>query len=950
MTLPNAGRPLLRNIRLAYILALTVILLVIIGKHTIALYYLSAQEGSASIINVAGRQRMLSQRIIKQLLILEHETDGKLRKEKYDSLLSCQAEWKMAHQALTLGSEQLYISDEAKSPELKKLYEAIEPHYLAIQAEVSQVLKLPLADINKTTIKPYVDKILVEEPQYLRLMNSITHQYAYEAKDKLLNMEVLEWVLLAMAMLVLLFEAWFIFIPLEKSSIKFIYAEDRARADLLSINAKLTSTLDELQAARAVSEKNADLLNEQLLELQISKRKLANSERQLHKVQSLSKTAGYDIHYPSFKVVFSAAAKEMFGMQAESEENYLNRVIGDANYISKQVWLAIQRQEEYNLHFQIMLPDGTSKYIQSMGAPFYNENVELEFYEGSFKDVTIEQQANLELAHLNGQLAQKVIEQQQNQDKLISRELELSTALQKSLLLTEELERKTQMLAMAQELALLGSYRIVTNEKKIYWEPETALLLGLPADTDPNSAILSNVMLVSKKEMDDTARDCILNKRPFSTEYSIRRADNGNLRFMRNIGRPVIREDGWVTSIIGTLQDITQEVNTRRELEAARQEAENAAEAKTMFLSTMSHEIRTPMNAVIGFSQLLMLENNQPELIENLRTLQYSANHLLSLLNDILDFSRIESGKLEFEEAEFNVAELCDNVVRMFALQAIEKHIRLELIQPVFIQINLLGDTVRLNQILTNLVGNALKFTHGGNVSLSYTIEQDTDTHLYIRFTVKDTGIGIPENKIDDIFETFTQANKETTRKYGGTGLGLAISKRLVDLQDGKIWVKSVEGRGSEFSFIIPFKKGSPIKEIATKAIIKDEAKFSLHGAKILVVEDNPINQIVVRKFLTRWDAQVEMADNGEIGVEKVKTGYFDLVLMDLQMPVMDGYTATKTIRQMGAPFNTMPIVALTASASLEVKETVEKNGLTDYVLKPFVANDLYYIIKKHLR
>jgi signal transduction histidine kinase/ActR/RegA family two-component response regulator len=389
------------------------------------------------------------------------------------------------------------------------------------------------------------------------------------------------------------------------------------------------------------------------------------------------------------------------------------------------------------------------------------------------------------------------------------------------------------------------------------------------------------------------------------------------------------------------------------ELEKALLEKEEAVKEKSRFLSTMSHEIRTPMNAVIGFTNILLMESPANHQIEYLNSLKFSANHLLSLLNDILDFSKIEAGKITFEKTRFDLNNTLEELRKMFSIRAEEKKIELSLTLPhQKLKNYLVGDLVRLNQVLTNLIGNAVKFTNNGSVNISYQILEESEDKYKIRFSIADTGIGIPADKIDSIFESFTQASLDTTRKFGGTGLGLAISKKLVDLQGGKIWVESLFGKGSTFFVEMELIKGT---EIIAKSELKNieinvSSSKSLNNMKILLVEDNKMNVMVAKKLLEKWDTQLDFANDGVEAVQKVSINQtYDLILMDLHMPNMGGIEATHQIRNLkGDYFQNIPIIALTASASAEVRENVIKNGMNACVIKPFNPDSLFDILKKH--
>lgn len=385
------------------------------------------------------------------------------------------------------------------------------------------------------------------------------------------------------------------------------------------------------------------------------------------------------------------------------------------------------------------------------------------------------------------------------------------------------------------------------------------------------------------------------------------------------------------------------------ELTEARQKAEEFARSRTMFLSTMSHELRTPLNAVIGMTYILLNEDPRPNQIDNLQTLRFSAENLLALINDILDFSKIEAGKLSFEDVDFDLHEKISSIAQVLKVKADEKGVAISQNIEAGVPQFLVGDSTRLNQILFNIAGNAVKFTHEGSIFISVENYDVTDTHHILRFVVKDTGIGIAPDKIATIFDSFTQAENEITRKYGGTGLGLAITKKLVELQGGHIKVDSTPGQGTTFTIEMTFRKSEKNLKADEPILIDTFRQFN--HERILVVDDNQINLIVARKFLTKWDLQVDTAENGVEAYELARSNQYRMILMDIQMPEMDGYTASKAIRQyetqIGRPLT--PIVALTASALLDVKEKIISSGMNDFITKPFNPKELNYKIGKIL-
>ena len=374
-------------------------------------------------------------------------------------------------------------------------------------------------------------------------------------------------------------------------------------------------------------------------------------------------------------------------------------------------------------------------------------------------------------------------------------------------------------------------------------------------------------------------------------------------------------------------------------LKQAKISAEQGLIAKSEFLSTMSHEIRTPLNAVIGMSHLLLKSDPRKDQIEQLDVMLFSANNLLTIVNDILDYNKIEAGKISFENIEMNIAAITGYIIKGLQTSAGDKGIQLKFNVDKALVTKVWGDPTRTSQVITNLVHNAIKFTEKGYVEINVIVTVQTETELTVRIEVKDTGIGIPKEKQDIIFEQFTQANSSTSRSFGGTGLGLAISKRILELQNSTLQVSSVEGQGSTFYFTQTFRKGHEITEEQNipKEISENEQPFT--GVKILLVEDNPINALVAQKYLERWGASIDFAVNGVDALAKVDITKHKLILMDLHMPQMDGYEAARKMRSDGI---TIPIIALTANLPEEIRAQIAEAGINDFVVKPFLPDELY--------
>jgi PAS domain S-box-containing protein len=383
-------------------------------------------------------------------------------------------------------------------------------------------------------------------------------------------------------------------------------------------------------------------------------------------------------------------------------------------------------------------------------------------------------------------------------------------------------------------------------------------------------------------------------------------------------------------------RDITQ----RKESEA---ELVRLQKAKEQFLANMSHEIRTPINGIVGMANLLGRNPSPEERDTYLSAIKHSAENLTVIINDILDLAAIESGKLKFEKIAFNLQDFLPSLISTFTYQAREKGISIEYQIDEKLNKILLGDPVRLNQILINLISNAVKFTHAGSIKVICNVDREQKDTCWVRIRVVDTGVGIPQEKLNTIFESFSQADASVTRKYGGTGLGLTIVKQLVELQKGKINVGSREHAGSTFTVVIPYAVGKATK--ISRSSPKNEK--AIRNAKasqlyVLLVEDNEINRLYAKSILKNWHCVTDTAENGLVAIEKIKSQEYDVVLMDIQMPIMDGYETTKAIRLMDSPQRSVPILALTANATKADVEKCIAAGMDDYLPKPFTPDDLY--------
>mgnify|MGYP000861690928 CR=1 FL=1 len=393
-----------------------------------------------------------------------------------------------------------------------------------------------------------------------------------------------------------------------------------------------------------------------------------------------------------------------------------------------------------------------------------------------------------------------------------------------------------------------------------------------------------------------------------------------------------------------------RDINLRNKLEAelrnAKKQAEDNANMKEQFMANMSHEIRTPMNAILGFSDLMRKTKLSSDQEQYMKAISASSSNLLNIINDILDFSKIEAGKMHLEKIAFELGDVVNTVAVMFGERAREKKIDLEVHIDPAIPPRLFGDPTRLTQIMVNLLSNAVKFTSQGMVGLSCELKTIEMGVAQLVFRVKDTGIGIPNDKVNMIFERFNQGNSETTRKYGGTGLGLAIVKNLVELQNGTIYVKSREGKGTEFvvtvSYPVSYHEGDENQETS-----REIQRRTGDNRPVLLVEDNVLNQQLARVYLEGFGFVVDIVANGALALEMLRVKKFDLILMDVQMPVLDGYDTTRRIRSELKLLT--PVIAMTAHVTEGEKEKCLNAGMNDYISKPFRETQLFDVIDRQI-
>ncbi|MBU1004179.1 MAG: CHASE domain-containing protein [Proteobacteria bacterium] len=524
---------------------------------------------------------------------------------------------------------------------------------------------------------------------------------------------------------------------------------------------------------------------------------------------------------------------------------------------------------------------------------------------------------------------------------------------------TEELRKSEERL----DLALVGSasglwdWNVAKGE--VYYSEQWATIHGYDADELPHS-LQTWETTIHPEDLPMVMRRLTASHQPdfigiYQVEYRARHKAGTQIWVMAR-GRVVDYDAGGKPlRMIGIIQDITARKTLEQQLLEAKEEADKASRAKSDFLANMSHEIRTPMNAVIGLTDLALKTQLSTKQQDYLSKIRHSSHSLLRVINDILDFSKIEAGKLTLEQRPFVLQDVLTRLNDVFGFQTKDKGLDFAIRTAPDVPSHLTGDSLRLEQVLMNLIGNAFKFTSQGMVELLITLgsEPAPPGKILLQFSVRDTGIGIAEQDQRRLFESFTQADTSTTRRYGGSGLGLAICKRLVELMHGQISVQSTPGQGSVFTFSALLTPGGEVSLRDASVDTPQQSpgeRLSFHGQRVLLAEDNEINQQVAREILEMVDIEVEIAFNGQQAVDRVLRGTtFDAVLMDIQMPLVDGYEATRAIRA-DARFKDLPIIAMTAHAMAGDREHCLAAGMNDYVSKPVDTRELYETLSRWLK
>lgn len=870
----------MRNFRKLYYFFVATVILTIIGSQLIIQYDLEKQNQDAERINIAGRQRTLSQRISKLVLYIESDVkrDSPVSRVHMDTLRVLSEEWYSVHNFLLESNKAFSLT--GRTPQhIDSLLAVNTPRLEAMYKACQAVLNNP-----EQSVVEEARRIIVEhELPYLLTMEQTVFSYQKDAERKLSNMKQVELMLAGLAIVILVSEFALIVLPVfNRLKANNIHLESLSN-ELLANNIKLGQREEEISSNL-----------EQIRLLQID---LKASERH-------------------FREMVEFANDMMYELDEQGRFTYVNPIMERTCEYSREELL-------HRGYWELLHPAHAEEVIN-----FYKHQRQSQ-QESSYYELIIVTKSGQEI--WVGQSVRMLFENGWvTKVRVIARDI---TQLNEAKEALKQSEAKFRALA---ENAPGGIFQTDAAGMVSYVNKGWLEIAGVEKEKFTGEGWISSIHSDDKERVLDKWWAAVGDGISYEDEYRFLR--DGQIRWVHVIAVRLPDVAGNRGGYIGTISDIT-------DLKVAKEKAEEAAQVKSQFLSIMSHEIRTPLNAITGLTNLLLQGEPRPDQVESLRLLKFSGENLLTIINDILDFNKIEAGKMVLEQISFDLHKLLTNIVKTLEHRATDKQIGLHLQISETTPKVITGDPVRIGQILNNLLSNAIKFTEHGSVTLSVDSEQGSAPARYsLRVVVKDTGIGIAPENIKRIFEDFSQESSDTARKYGGTGLGLSITKKLLNLMDSDLTVTSKPGIGSEFGFTLHVQEGTALEEETGQSDeIQDLSKAQV---KVLLVEDNRVNQLVALNFLKRWGVVTDVVDTGEEALKRVKSKEYLLVLMDIQLPGIDGYETTRRIRQMNdAYFRKLPIIALTASLVSDVRDEGIAAGVNDFLTKPFQPGELYEAI-----
>ena len=585
---------------------------------------------------------------------------------------------------------------------------------------------------------------------------------------------------------------------------------------------------------------------------------------------------------------------------------------------------AIKKGKECRVELRNYTKSGKLFWNELYIAPVYNESGVVTHYVGIQNDITVRKKHEEELRRYREELEDMVKER------------------------TRELYISQQKLIESQKMSNMGNWEYYPKSQSLIWSEETFAIHGRKlSQGNPTFSQYLNYIFKEDRITLLEKLDLLQNElQPFSIDLRIKR-QNGTTAHVISSAKPIV-DDGRVELVLGSVLDVTNIKRIQMELEEAKKKAESANTAKSLFLANMSHEIRTPMNAIIGFSELLLNSVTDKKQHSQVNSIRTSGKNLLKIINDILDLSKIESGKVIIQQEPIDITKLVSEIELMFNQRASEKNVALYIEIEKSIPHALMLDETRVRQILFNLIGNAIKFTEKGSVIITLDKTNCTKEQLDLIISIEDTGIGIPKEQQELIFEAFSQQEGQIEKKYGGTGLGLTISKKLVEAMGGSITLTSEVGKGSTFKIVLPNIQVANADDVKHDETAFDITNVQFKPATILIADDNEENRKLLIDLFEKTEITTIEAENGKVALEKAIEHKPNVILMDLRMPIMNGYEATKRIRQI-REIGTTPIIAISASSKIVLKEQFSLTLFNDFLLKPIDVSALVNTLNKYI-